>query len=299
MRDRKGFTLIELLMVIAITAVLLSVAMPSLVRVKEQARGIYCRSNLKQMCAAAAAYAMSCDDYYPIAYYQRNSAGQEGSSLFPQDPPSDIRLNDVIPEAVSFLYCWDFTTIVAADGRTVIRPGLLWQGDTLEKVQLCPSYKGSDNWSGTPYTGYNYNTSYIGHGQGESFNSAVFTGTVKSSPDASGQPIVMPAKTSHIRNPAASVIFGDGHYAGGANKLMRSPLVWEGDTDWDVRIGGTQGYRHTGQTNIGWAGGHVTAQKELYTDTHPRYKSQLDAFNRTSRIKIGFLSPDNSLYDLK
>ncbi|HOK96735.1 MAG TPA: type II secretion system protein [Anaerohalosphaeraceae bacterium] len=298
MTDRKGFTLIELLTVIGITALLLAVAAPSLLLAKEQARGIYCRSNLKQMCAAAAAYAMNSDDYYPIAYYQRFSAGQDGSALLPQEPPGDCG-SQALSEAISFSFCWDFTAVITADGRRLIRPGLLWQSDTLEKVHQCPSYKGSDNWSGNPYTGYNYNTSYIGHGQGETVNPAVFTGIVKSAQDASGQSIVMPARTSHVRNPSSCVIFGEGHYAGGANKLMRSPFVWEGDTDWDVRTGGTQGYRHMNQTNIGWAAGHVTAQRELYTDTHPRYKSQLEAFNCSNKIKIGFLSPDNSLYDLK
>ena len=46
MDKRKGFTLIELLVVISIIALLLSILMPSLQRVKEQARSIICRTNL-------------------------------------------------------------------------------------------------------------------------------------------------------------------------------------------------------------------------------------------------------------
>lgn len=49
MRMRKlGFTLIELLVVIAIIALLLSILMPSLRKVKKQARKVVCQSNLKQ-----------------------------------------------------------------------------------------------------------------------------------------------------------------------------------------------------------------------------------------------------------
>ena len=57
MSGRKGFTLIELLVVIAIIALLLSILMPALRKVKEQASGIVCMSNQKQLALAWAMYA--------------------------------------------------------------------------------------------------------------------------------------------------------------------------------------------------------------------------------------------------
>lgn len=48
MSNRKGFTLIELLVVIAIIALLMAILMPSLQRVRKQAKTIVCQSNLKQ-----------------------------------------------------------------------------------------------------------------------------------------------------------------------------------------------------------------------------------------------------------
>jgi len=48
MKRRKGFTLIELLVVIAIIALLMSILMPALTRVKKQARKVVCQATLKQ-----------------------------------------------------------------------------------------------------------------------------------------------------------------------------------------------------------------------------------------------------------
>jgi prepilin-type N-terminal cleavage/methylation domain-containing protein/prepilin-type processing-associated H-X9-DG protein len=59
---KKGFTLIELLVVIAIIALLLSILTPALNKVKEQAREITCRSNIKQLAVALEVYSVNYDN---------------------------------------------------------------------------------------------------------------------------------------------------------------------------------------------------------------------------------------------
>jgi prepilin-type N-terminal cleavage/methylation domain-containing protein/prepilin-type processing-associated H-X9-DG protein len=59
-KRQTAFTLVELLVVIAIIALLMSILMPALARVRSQAKNILCQSNLKQL---ATAYSMYLSDY--------------------------------------------------------------------------------------------------------------------------------------------------------------------------------------------------------------------------------------------
>lgn len=63
---KKGFTLIELLVVIAIIALLLSIMMPALGKVKEKAKAVVCASNQHQVGLSMATYAaMNSDAIIP------------------------------------------------------------------------------------------------------------------------------------------------------------------------------------------------------------------------------------------
>jgi len=68
MHKRKGFTLIELLVVIAIIALLMAILMPALQRVKKQARGIICKSNLKEYGLGARMYLDDNDGSFPYSF---------------------------------------------------------------------------------------------------------------------------------------------------------------------------------------------------------------------------------------
>ncbi len=65
MKRNKAFTLIELLVVIAIIAVLMGILMPALSRVRDQARGIACQSNLKQWGTIWAMYTDDNNGFFP------------------------------------------------------------------------------------------------------------------------------------------------------------------------------------------------------------------------------------------
>jgi prepilin-type N-terminal cleavage/methylation domain-containing protein len=64
MKKGRGFTLVELLVVIAIIALLMSILMPALTRVRKQAKAVVCQSNLKQWALIFGMYTEDNDGYF-------------------------------------------------------------------------------------------------------------------------------------------------------------------------------------------------------------------------------------------
>jgi prepilin-type N-terminal cleavage/methylation domain-containing protein len=78
MTKRRGFTLIELLVVISVIAVLLSILMPALRKVKEQGNMIKCMGNLKQWNMIFALYMQDNDG----KFYSGNASGADSDGFW-------------------------------------------------------------------------------------------------------------------------------------------------------------------------------------------------------------------------
>lgn len=245
-RHAGAFTLVELLVVVAIVAVLAALLMPALARGLEEGRRVQCLGNLRQLAVAAHSYADNHDGFFPMAWLPGRIEGKQWS--------------------------WDFAQSGSGANARII-PGLLWEGQATIEIHQCPSFRGASMTANDPYTGYNYNTSYVG-GEGRRPS----------------------ARIGAIRAPSRCALFGDGQYRAGANKFMRAPFSLHGgvpspDAGFWGRVAGTQGFRHRGRTNIAFADGSADSVGDRFTRTE---ESAGDIAPRT-----GFLSPDNSLYALE
>ncbi len=236
----------ELLVVVSIIAVLLAVLLPTLSVARQRAMCVACLSNLRQLGTAAQEYTQAYAGSFPPAYY---GAGWHDA--------------------------WDFKLIAGPAGTTAVIPGILWMGETNLRIQQCPAYHGRSGTATDPFTGYNYNTSYIGHGADELHPAS--------------------ANVNQLVRPAACALFGDGGFGALTNKYMRAPLLLNpvppnGDGVPDAeRAAGAQAYRHEGNTNVCYCDGHVESVSTRFDATGPTVI--------TLPAADGFLSADNSAYD--
>jgi prepilin-type N-terminal cleavage/methylation domain-containing protein/prepilin-type processing-associated H-X9-DG protein len=245
----SGFSLVELLVVLAIIALLIALLLPALAGARQSAESATCLANLHELGKAAMEYVSEFNGTFPPAYYGAGTTWR-----------------------------WDFHW-VTANGTTTQEPGILWaDGWDMAQIQIlqCPALPELVNPE-SPVNGYNYNTSYIGHGA-EEIN-----------PN--------PAMFNELTTPSECALFGDGGYGNGGtsiNYFMRAPDLLnpvppKADNVSDAeRASGTQAYRHGGATNVVYCDGHGETLTQCYTQTAPT-----DVVVGTG---TGFLSLNNSAY---
>lgn len=269
-RGGRAFTLVEVLVVISVIALLLAVLMPALAGARSQARGLVCRSNLRQLVLASAGYATENEGFYvPAAKDMWDGAGRHrwhgvrtdlGEAFDPSKGPLAAYL---------------------AEGQ----------------VKECPArvdFTRSDDWS-TSFErgcgGYGYNMAYLG--------SRLWDPAVNG-PQGYQQAYARTAGITEVADPARTLMFADSAMANNGIALIEYSFaeppfaIFGGQVMTDFLMSPSIHFRHGAHANIGWADGHTGA--EPMADLEKINVYGVDP----SALHVGWFDPvDNTLFDLR
>lgn len=196
----RGFSLIELLVVTTIVSMLAALLFPLFAQSRHSAQRSVCLAQIRQLGLSWAMYAADADEAATPAYYF-NEAGETA---------------------------WDFR-----NGR---EPGLLFPYIREERLWHCPTFRGK-TW-GRKYTGYAYNTTYIG--------GDFYAGT-------------RPTSIAAIGTPSSTIVFADAAY--GSPPMGQNYLRAPSDT---LYAAGTVHFRHLGFANTLWADLHARFTQSIH-----------------------------------
>jgi prepilin-type N-terminal cleavage/methylation domain-containing protein/prepilin-type processing-associated H-X9-DG protein len=154
MKSRRGFTLIELLVVISIIAILMGVLMPSLQKVREGARFMSCRSNLRNYAVVQRMYSDDNNANFPRSFDWLFKGGGTGCRWHNASQNLILRPQDA---GLCWPYLKDYPKIHVCPTFAIVvkqRSCYMCNGATIPVVPqygyTMNSYLNGDAWSSVP-----------------------------------------------------------------------------------------------------------------------------------------------------
>jgi prepilin-type processing-associated H-X9-DG protein/prepilin-type N-terminal cleavage/methylation domain-containing protein len=268
---RRGFSLVEVLVVISTVSALMAISMPALISARSYARGVVCRSNLRQLVLANMGYSNENDGFYVPA----------ASDLWKYDGGYNrwhgVRENANEP----------------FDPRKGPLVDYLGDGKAKECPRMVNFVKGG-NWAENfeqGCGGYGYNMTYIGS---RLWCSGITT------PAALKDAYARTTNVVEVCRPYETLMFADCAISRAAGQYIEYSFaeppyfVISGKPYTKAYASPSIHFRHLGKANICWADGHI----------EPRPMAQMDVNNvwnvASASMDLGWFEPvDNTLFDLE
>jgi len=144
---RRGFTLVELLVVISIIALLLSILMPALGKVRGQAQQVVCKTKMKQMGLAVSMY---------VNTYRRYPSRMLIPFVHPSDP--EFGKGDVwFGWRGAYYITWE---TMLTRSRCMPSGGMQTKDSTANEIWRCPSQKNLPERGVPPWHNYGINAAF-------------------------------------------------------------------------------------------------------------------------------------------
>lgn len=179
-----GFTLVELLVVVGTIAILIAILLPTLGRAREQALGVQCASNMRQLAVGFQMYAQAYRGATLPGRMPNLSAAQ--NVYFVGNGEAWRPRWYALMGAMTGIYAYDQPSPLQADENS--KP-------VDNKVFLCP---GVPEWTNSRHYPFGYNFQFLG-------NSRNLVGT----PSGVFRPINWPVNIAKIKSSSSTVLFAD------------------------------------------------------------------------------------------
>jgi len=267
-RRRRAFTIVEMLVAISVIAILTGLLIPAVGAVRARARSSESLSNLRQLAIGALTYANISNEWLPPAILHFD----DDSGVIARSWDFEQRGNEWRPGAI-----WHFI----GDGRVLQCPDV--EVPLLTASGITPAAGQVE-----PFTGYNYNTTYLGS---EGFLPGL---------DASGVMLDgwrnarLGARPAQVRRPEVTAFFGEGGWKGGPNRYMRAPMNSVEFSFGTVYAGG-QAFRGRGVTHVVRLDGHADVVARPWPGAHAESQPSL-VDSVMDFPNNGFLSNDDDAY---
>lgn len=245
----RGFTLIELLVIIAVIAILAGLLLPALSAAKSKAKGVVCKSNIRQITLGLVLHV---DDYGHYPVYNDPTFRMENNALWTQmlEPYTNARWTNQLYK------CPEYKGLTI-EGKT--------EGDPLSN----------------PLGSYGYNANGVKWGQsnlGLSGDHSKDLFSYDESQLENTQTEIRPIKEHQVKAPSDMIALGDAHlafvssenlqtyydleipedtYSGWGFLDINHRNFWQRIKPWNTNIIRAVKQRHRGFYNVGFCDGHI------------------------------------------